>query len=79
MSQGTKKLMASAAGGMDIEEVAANTPYDEFARKILTASGSNKDNPAASYYKILREPDENTWLIANVNTDGKFFFHKVLV
>jgi len=44
-------------------EVASNTPYDEFARKVVTASGSNKDNPAASYYKILREPDaimENT-------------------
>jgi WD40 repeat protein len=45
------------------EEVAANTPYDQFTRKILTASGSNKENPAASYYKILREPTammENT-------------------
>jgi WD40 repeat protein len=37
-------------------ELAANTPYDEFARKIVTASGSNKENPAASYYKILRTP-----------------------
>ncbi len=45
------------------EEVAKNTPYDEFVRNILTASGSNKDNPAASYYKVLREPTatmENT-------------------
>ncbi|QDT15230.1 DUF1549 domain-containing protein [Alienimonas californiensis] len=44
-------------------EVRANTPYDEFAHKILTAAGSNKENPPASYYKILREPDltmENT-------------------
>lgn len=44
-------------------EVETNTPYDEFAYKILTASGSNKENPAASYYKILRDPDmimENT-------------------
>lgn len=44
-------------------EVAANTPYDEFVRKIVSANGSNKENPAASYYKILREPDatmENT-------------------
>ncbi len=44
-------------------ELAANTPYDKFAHKILTASGSNKENPAASYYKILREPEatmENT-------------------
>ncbi|QDV24928.1 DUF1549 domain-containing protein [Aureliella helgolandensis] len=40
-----------------------NQPYDEFAREILTASGSNKENPPASYYKILRDPDmimENT-------------------
>ena len=45
------------------EEVAANRPYDEFAREILTAGGSNRENPAASYYKILRAPDltmENT-------------------
>ena len=43
--------------------IAENRPYDKFARDILTASGSNKVNPAASYYKILREPDlimENT-------------------
>ncbi|MEP3479775.1 MAG: DUF1549 domain-containing protein [Fuerstiella sp.] len=33
-----------------------NTPYDEFVRKVITADGSNKENPAASYYKILREP-----------------------
>ncbi len=44
-------------------EVEKNTPYDQFVRKVLTAKGSNKDNPAASYYKILREPTammENT-------------------
>jgi WD40 repeat protein len=39
-------------------EIEANTPYDQFAYKIITASGSNKENPAASYYKILREPAE---------------------
>lgn len=45
------------------KELAANTPYDQFAREILTATGSNRENPAASYYKILRAPDatmENT-------------------
>ncbi len=44
-------------------QLAANTPYDEFCYQVLTAEGSNKDNPPASYYKILREPDammENT-------------------
>jgi len=40
------------------KEVEANTPYDQFVRKVLTASGSNKENPAASYWKILREPAE---------------------
>jgi Protein of unknown function (DUF1549)/Protein of unknown function (DUF1553) len=40
------------------EQIDKNTPYDVFVRDILTASGSNKDNPAASYWKILREPSE---------------------
>src|SRR5205814_2304125 len=43
--------------------VADNTPYDKFVYTILTASGSNVDNPPASYYKVLREPGpamENT-------------------
>lgn len=40
------------------QAVASNMPYDEFARTILTASGSTLDEPAASYWKILREPSE---------------------
>ena len=40
------------------EQVDANRPYDDFARDVLTASGSNRENPAASYYKILRTPEE---------------------
>ena len=39
-------------------QVASNKPYDEFVYDILTATGSNKENPAASYYKILRTPEE---------------------
>jgi len=38
------------------EQIAANTPYDQFARDILTASGSNREHPAAAYYKTLRDP-----------------------
>ncbi len=38
--------------------VATNMPYDEFARAILTAEGSTLENPAASYFKILRTPEE---------------------
>jgi len=54
-------------------EIAANTPYDEFARKVLTSEGSNKENPAASYFKILRTPQdtmENTthlWMAVRFN------------
>ena len=40
------------------KEVTDNTPYDEFARKVITATGSNKDNPPASYFKILRTPED---------------------
>ena len=40
------------------EHVAENTPYDKFVFSILTAKGSNKDNPAASYFKILRTPEQ---------------------
>ncbi|MBX9579682.1 MAG: DUF1553 domain-containing protein [Gemmataceae bacterium] len=45
------------------DAVAKNMPYDQFAYEILTASGSNVENPPASYYKVLRTPDavmENT-------------------
>ncbi|MGD9854787.1 MAG: DUF1549 domain-containing protein, partial [Planctomycetaceae bacterium] len=54
---------AEAFRGWIREQVAGNVPYNEFCHQVLTAEGSNKDNPAASYYKILREPDaimENT-------------------
>ncbi len=40
------------------KEIEANTPYDQFVRKVVTATGSNKDNPPASYFKILRDPAE---------------------
>ncbi len=43
--------------------IATNIPYDQFVYSILTASGSNVENPPASYYKVLRDPGstmENT-------------------
>ena len=40
------------------EQVDKNVPYDKFVYSIITAKGSNMENPAASYYKILREPTE---------------------
>ncbi len=40
------------------ESVSSNKPYDKFVHEIVTASGSNRENPAASYYKILRTPED---------------------
>jgi uncharacterized protein DUF1549/uncharacterized protein DUF1553/Big-like domain-containing protein len=43
--------------------IADNKPYDRFVYEILTAHGSTLEEPAACYYKVLREPDavmENT-------------------
>jgi len=43
--------------------IAKDVPYDEFVHTILTASGSNLENPPASYFKVLRDADssmENT-------------------
>lgn len=45
------------------QSLATNKPYDQFAYEVLTASGSNIENPAAGYYKVLRDPTaamENT-------------------
>ncbi len=38
--------------------VAENRPYDQFVREVLTASGSNNENPPASYFKVLRTPED---------------------
>lgn len=43
--------------------IAENKPYDKFCYELLTSTGSNYTNPAAAYFKILRDPDaamENT-------------------
>ncbi len=55
------------------KEIENNTPYNEFAYKILTASGSNRENPAASYFKITRTPQDSLensthlWLAVRFN------------
>lgn len=40
------------------KSVADNKPYDVFAREILTATGSNNETPPASYFKVLRNPED---------------------
>lgn len=36
--------------------IAENKPYDQFVREVLLAEGSAYENPAANYYRVLREP-----------------------
>jgi hypothetical protein len=36
--------------------VASNKPWDRFVREIVTASGSTRENGAANYYAIQRDP-----------------------
>lgn len=38
------------------DSVASNKPYDQMAREIITANGSNLENPPAAYWKIIRDP-----------------------
>ena len=40
------------------DSISTNKPYDQFAREVLTAVGSNLENPPAAYYKVLRTPQE---------------------
>ncbi len=54
---------AEAFRGYIKNAITKNVPYDQFCYQLLTGTGSNMDNPAAAYFKILREPDvamENT-------------------
>ncbi len=39
-------------------QVKINRPYNQLAYDILTASGSNRENPAAAYFKIHRTPED---------------------
>ncbi len=40
------------------QQVTDNTPYDRMAYRIITASGSTKENPAANYFKTVRNAED---------------------
>jgi hypothetical protein len=42
------------------DQIARNRPYDEFVHEIMTASGSAYEHPAASYFRVAREPEALT-------------------
>ncbi|HVA50966.1 MAG TPA: DUF1549 and DUF1553 domain-containing protein [Pirellulales bacterium] len=47
-------------------QIAANVPEDEFARKLLTASGGNYGNPPAGFYRLPRTPEDRAEHVAQV-------------
>lgn len=40
------------------DSLLANKPYDQFVAEILTASGSQRENPPAIWYRSVRKPPE---------------------
>lgn len=48
------------------DQVAANVPFDEFARAIVTADGPNYENPPASFYRRIRDPEEAVETVSQV-------------
>jgi hypothetical protein len=48
------------------EQIAANTPEDQLARQILTASGGNYATPPAGFFRRLRDPESRAEEIAQL-------------
>lgn len=46
------------------EQVAANTPWDEFARRIVTARGVTFENGAANFYSLHQDPADMAETVA---------------
>ena len=42
------------------KRIAENMPYDKFVRAVLLAEGSSYQNPAANYFRVLKEPGKIT-------------------
>jgi hypothetical protein len=47
-------------------QVEANVPEDEFARRLVTASGGNYGNPPAGFYRLPRTPEDRAEQVAQV-------------
>jgi hypothetical protein len=48
------------------DQIAANVPFDEFVRSIVTAGGPNYSNPAASFYRRIRNPEDAVETVSQV-------------
>ena len=40
------------------DSLVSNKPYDQFVREIITASGNVDDNPAAGWYRQVKDPNQ---------------------
>ena len=40
------------------QSIAQNKPYDQLVRELLTSKGSTFDNPAASFFRVARDPKQ---------------------
>ncbi|HWB10489.1 MAG TPA: DUF1553 domain-containing protein [Pirellulales bacterium] len=47
-------------------QIEANVPEDEFARRLVTASGGNYGNPPAGFYRLPRTPEDRAEQVAQV-------------
>jgi hypothetical protein len=50
------KIGAVKYGEWVRQQIAANVPEDELARRVLTAAGGNYSSPPAGFYRRLRDP-----------------------
>ena len=48
------------------DQIAADLPLDEFARRLLTAEGSTWSNPPANFYRTNRDPQTAAETVAQV-------------
>jgi hypothetical protein len=48
------------------ENLAANTPYDRFCREIVGVEGPIRENPAATFYKVVTKPGEMAGTLSQV-------------
>jgi hypothetical protein len=48
------------------DAVASNRPFDEWVRKILTATGPNYSQPASGFYRRIRDPDSRVETVAQL-------------
>ncbi len=53
-----KPKQVEAYSGWVREQVAKNTPWDEFARQIVTAAGASSENGAANFYVLHQDPQD---------------------